>query len=141
MFSFYRLLVAGQWIICGSTYILQQLLQALLELVEVAGGDEALPAFLQAVSGQLYQLMVDEAQDPVGQRANLLRGRGGEQLSQARRGWGGRGRGGGEEGRRGEVVRGGRQGWVIEEEDTRRPKTAGAQMKSYIRINGLTQNN
>lgn len=62
---------------------MQQLLQALLELVEVAGGDEALSALLQTVSGQLYQLMVDEAQDPVGQRANLLRGRGGEQLSQA----------------------------------------------------------
>lgn len=99
MFSFYKLLVAGQWIICGSTYILQQLLQVLLELVEVAGGDEALPAFLQAVSGQLYQLMVDEAQDPVGQRANLLRGRGGEQLSQALLHLSRRLRGRGEEGR------------------------------------------
>ncbi|TNN74725.1 hypothetical protein EYF80_015043 [Liparis tanakae] len=54
----------------------------LLELVEVARGDEALPAFHQAVSGQLYQLVVNEAQDPVGQRADLVRGRGAEELRQ-----------------------------------------------------------
>lgn len=67
---------------CFWTYVLQQLLQVFLELVEVPGGDEALSAFLQAVSGQLYQLMVDEAQDPVGQRADFIGGRGEEQLSQ-----------------------------------------------------------
>lgn len=60
-----------------------QLLQLLLELVEVAGGDEALPALLQAVSGQLHQLMVDEAQDPVGQRQDPVWAGRGQQLSQA----------------------------------------------------------
>lgn len=64
------------------TYILQQLLQVLLELVEVAGRDEVLPAFLQAVSGQLDQLVVDEAQDAVGQGADLIRRRGGKQFRQ-----------------------------------------------------------
>lgn len=64
------------------TYVLQQLLQILLELVEVAGGDEVLSAFLQAVSGQLYQLVVNEAQDPISQRADLFRGRRGEQFGQ-----------------------------------------------------------
>lgn len=66
----------------GQTYVLQQLLQVLLQLVEVARRDEALAALLQAVSGQLYQLMVDEAEDPIGQRAHLVRRRGGEQLGQ-----------------------------------------------------------
>lgn len=83
---------------------MQQLLQVLLELVEVAGGDEPLPALLQAISGQLRQLMVDEAQDPVGQWADLIGGRGGEQLGQtllhlSRRLRGGRRRGAGRGGR------------------------------------------
>lgn len=64
------------------TYVVQELLQALLELVEVAGGDEALAALLQTVPGQLHQLMVNEAQDAVGQRARPLRVRGGQQLGQ-----------------------------------------------------------
>lgn len=64
------------------THILQQLLQVLLQLVEVSGRDEVLSAFDQAVPGQLYQLMVDEAQGPVGQRADLIRRRGGQQLGQ-----------------------------------------------------------
>lgn len=91
---------------------MQQLLQVLLELVEVAGGDEALAALLQAVSGQLYQLVVDEAQDPVGQRADLVRGRGGEQLSQTLLHLS-RGLKGGEEGRRG-----GGKGESLEERQT-----------------------
>lgn len=66
----------------GGTHIVQQLLQALLELVEVAGCDEALAALLQTVSGQFDQLMVDEAQDAVGQRTHLLQVGGGHQLRQ-----------------------------------------------------------
>lgn len=66
----------------GQTYVLQKLLQVLLQLIEVARRDEALAALLQAVPGQLYQLMVDEAEDPIGQWAHLVRRRGGEKLGQ-----------------------------------------------------------
>lgn len=66
----------------GQTYVLQKLLQVLLQLIEVARRDEALAALLQAVPGQLYQLMVDEAEDPIGQWAHLVWRRGGEKLGQ-----------------------------------------------------------
>ncbi|TRY95726.1 hypothetical protein DNTS_022126 [Danionella cerebrum] len=51
---------------------MKELLQVPLQLVEVHGGDEALRGFAQAVAGQLQDLMVDEVQDSVGQRENLL---------------------------------------------------------------------
>lgn len=40
---------------------MKQLLQILLQLKEVDGGDETLAGFGQAVSGQLSDLVVDEA--------------------------------------------------------------------------------
>lgn len=52
---------------------MQEFLQVLLQLVEVDGGDEAFARFGQAVSGQLCNLVVDEAEDPVGQRQHVLR--------------------------------------------------------------------
>ncbi|TNN58613.1 hypothetical protein EYF80_031233 [Liparis tanakae] len=42
-------------------------------LEEVDGGDEALAGFVQAVSGQLSYLVVNEAEDAVGQRKNVFR--------------------------------------------------------------------
>lgn len=51
---------------------MQQLLQVLLQLAEVDGGDEAFTGFGQAVPGQLGHLVVDEAEDPVGQRQDAL---------------------------------------------------------------------
>lgn len=50
------------------THVMQQLLQVLLQLAEVDGGDEAFAGLGQAVPGQLGHLVVDEAEDPVGQR-------------------------------------------------------------------------
>lgn len=54
------------------THVVQQLLQVLLQLAEVDGGDEAFARLGQAVSGQLGHLVVDEAEDPVGQRQDAL---------------------------------------------------------------------
>lgn len=51
---------------------MKQLIQILLQFKEVDGGDETLLGFGQAVSGQLCNLVVDEAEDPVGQRENVL---------------------------------------------------------------------
>lgn len=55
-------------------YLVKQLLQVLLQLKEVDGGDEALAGFGQAVPGQLGDLVVDEAEDAVGQRQHVLGG-------------------------------------------------------------------
>ena len=55
-------------------HVVQKLLQVLLELAEVHGGDEALAGLGQAVPGQLGDLVVDEAEDPVGQRQHALWG-------------------------------------------------------------------
>ncbi len=54
------------------THVIQKFLQVLLQLKEVDGRDETLLRFGQAVSGQLDDLVVDKAQDPVGQRQNAL---------------------------------------------------------------------
>lgn len=53
---------------------MQQFLQVLLQLTEVDAGDEAFARFGQAVPGQLSYLVVDEAEDPIGQRQNTLWG-------------------------------------------------------------------
>lgn len=52
---------------------MKQLLQILLQLEEVDRRDEALAGFGQAVSGQLCYLVVDEAEDSVGQWKNVFR--------------------------------------------------------------------
>lgn len=57
-----------------TTHIVQQLLQVLLQLAEVHAGNEAFPRFGQAVPGQLSYLVVDKAEDPIGQRENILWG-------------------------------------------------------------------
>ncbi len=62
---------------------MQQLLQVFLQLVEVDGGDDAFMRFGQAVSGQLCDLVVDEAEDPVSQRQHVLRRVRLDELSQA----------------------------------------------------------
>ena len=62
------------------THVIEQLLQVLLQLKEVDSSDEALASFGQAVPGQLCYLMVDEADDPVGQRQHALRGEGIDEL-------------------------------------------------------------
>lgn len=54
------------------THILKKLLQVLLQLKEVDRGDEAIAGFGQAVSGQLSYLVVNEAEDAIGQRKNVL---------------------------------------------------------------------
>lgn len=51
---------------------MKQLLQILLQLKEVDRGDEALTGFGQAVSGQLSYLVVDEAEDSIGQWKNIF---------------------------------------------------------------------
>lgn len=57
-----------------TTHIVQQLLQVLLQLAEVHAGNQAFPRFGQAVPGQLSYLVVDKAEDPIGQRQNVLWG-------------------------------------------------------------------
>ncbi|KAF3852222.1 hypothetical protein F7725_005577 [Dissostichus mawsoni] len=54
------------------THIIQQLLQVILQLTEVDAGDETLARFGQAVPGQLSYLVVDEAEDPIGQGQDAL---------------------------------------------------------------------
>lgn len=58
----------------GQTHVVQQLLQVLLQLAEVDGGDEAFAGLGQAVPGQFGHLVVDEAEDAVGQRQDALWG-------------------------------------------------------------------
>lgn len=52
---------------------MKELLQVLLQLKEVDGGDEALAGLGQAVPGQLDNLVVNEAQHSVGQRKDVFR--------------------------------------------------------------------
>ncbi|KAF3846850.1 hypothetical protein F7725_003928 [Dissostichus mawsoni] len=65
--------LAGREMMMRSFLASSKLVQVLLQLEEVDGGDEAVVGFGQAVSGQLGYLMVDEAEDPVGQRKNVFR--------------------------------------------------------------------
>lgn len=62
---------------------MQEFLQVLLQLIEIDGGDETLAGFGQAVSGQLSDLVVDEAQDTVGQQEHVLRRVGLDEVCQA----------------------------------------------------------
>lgn len=62
---------------------MQEFLQVLLQLIEVDGCDEALTGFGQAVPGQLGDLVVDEAQDAVGQWEHVLRRVGEDEVRQA----------------------------------------------------------
>lgn len=66
----------------SSPHIIHQLLQVLLQFIEVDAGDDALPWFGQAVSGQLSYLVVDEAEDPVGHWQNTLWGKAVNELCQ-----------------------------------------------------------
>lgn len=68
------MVVIGSINVCALiTDIIEELLQVLLQLKEVDGGDEALASFGQAVPGQLGYLVVNEAEDAVGQRKNVFR--------------------------------------------------------------------
>lgn len=51
---------------------MKQLLQLLLQLSEVSGCNQACPGLVQTVSHQLDQLVLDEAQHPVGQREGAV---------------------------------------------------------------------
>jgi len=83
----------------GAAHLVQQIAQLLLELGEVARGDQALLGLVEAVAAQLGQLVLDEAQHTVGQReaavtdhlqeALLHLGRGLEEEGRRRRGRGG----------------------------------------------------
>lgn len=53
---------------------MQQLLQFLLQLQEVPGGDQAILGLVQAVSGKLHQLVLNKAQHTVGQGQGGVRG-------------------------------------------------------------------
>lgn len=53
---------------------MQQLLQFLLQLHEVPGGDQAILGLVQAVSGKLHQLVLNKAQHTVGQGQSGVRG-------------------------------------------------------------------
>lgn len=46
---------------------MQQLLQFLLQLHEVTGGDQAILGLVQAVSGELHQLVLNKSQHTVSQ--------------------------------------------------------------------------
>lgn len=48
-------------------YLVQQLLQFLLKLHKVPGGDQALLGLVQAVSGELHQLVLNESQHAISQ--------------------------------------------------------------------------
>lgn len=65
-----------------STHVIKQLLQVLLELEEVDSGDEALARLGQAVTGQLHDLVVDEAEHAVSQGQHALGGVGMDEVSQ-----------------------------------------------------------
>lgn len=54
-------------------HLLNQPLQLVSELAEVAGGDESLPALLQTVTGQLNNLVVGKAEHTICQREDALR--------------------------------------------------------------------
>lgn len=56
------------------THLMQQLLQLLLQLHEVPGGDQAILGLVQAISGKLHQLVLNKAQHTVGQGQGGVRG-------------------------------------------------------------------
>lgn len=56
------------------THLVQQLLQLLLQLHEVPGGDQAILGLVQAVSGKFHQLVLNKAQHTVGQGQGGVRG-------------------------------------------------------------------
>lgn len=64
----------------GVTYLLEELLEFVGELTKVAGGDEAAAGLLQAVTRQLDDLVVGEAEDAIGQWQHALRGVGADDL-------------------------------------------------------------
>lgn len=53
---------------------MQQLLQFLLELHEVPGGDQAILGLVQTVSGKLHQLVLNKSQHTIGQGQSGVRG-------------------------------------------------------------------
>lgn len=53
---------------------MQQLLQFLLQLHKVPGGDQAILGLIQTVSGELHQLVLNESQHPVSQRQSGVQG-------------------------------------------------------------------
>lgn len=61
---------------------MKKLFQVLLQLKEVDRSDEALASFGQAVSGQLSYLVVNEAEDSIGQWKNVFRREGLDELGQ-----------------------------------------------------------
>lgn len=58
----------------GIIYLLKEPFQFIRELTEVSWGNEAETGLFQAVSGQLNDLMVCEAEDTISQRQDILRG-------------------------------------------------------------------
>lgn len=64
-------------------HLVKQLLQLLLQLSEVAGGNQAFLGLVQTVSEQLHQLVLDEAQHPVSQREGAVWRAVGDNLKQA----------------------------------------------------------
>lgn len=58
----------------GIIYLLKEPFQFICELTEVSWGNEAETGLFQAVSGQLNDLMVCEAEDTVSQGQDILRG-------------------------------------------------------------------
>ena len=57
-----------------NTHLVQQLLQLLLELHKVPGGDQAFLGLVQTVSGELQQLVLNESQHAVSQGQSAARG-------------------------------------------------------------------
>lgn len=55
-------------------YLLKEPFQFVCELTEVSWGNEAKAGLFQAVSGQLNDLVVCEAEDAISQRQDILRG-------------------------------------------------------------------
>lgn len=50
-----------------TTHLMQQLLQFLLQLHKVPGGDQAFLRLVQTVSGELHQLVLNESQHTISQ--------------------------------------------------------------------------
>lgn len=57
-----------------SAHLVQKLLQFLLQLHEVPGGDQAVLGLVQAVSGQLHQLVLNKTQHTIGEGQSGVRG-------------------------------------------------------------------
>lgn len=58
----------------GIIYLLKEPFQFICELTEVSWGNETKTGLFQAVSGQLNDLVVGEAEDAISQRQDVLRG-------------------------------------------------------------------